>query len=101
MLSALHICLYAVLPCVVINLHILLCLDTQWCYCYRNNLLNNSSVTLFYRLFFRATVVLLPILGILWGVGLFDVNKNTEVFACIFTIINSIQVCTLSVKSSV
>ena len=48
----------------------------------------------------KTTVVLLPLLGITWIIGLFAVNENTTVFAWIFTILNSLQVCS-TVKNSI
>ena len=41
-----------------------------------------------------ATAVLLPILGLTWVLGLFAVNRNSTVFAWLFTILNSLQVYT-------
>ena len=40
----------------------------------------------------KGAVVLLPLLGITWVIGLFAVNENTIVFAWLFTVINSLQV---------
>ena len=45
------------------------------------------------RSLFKAAIVLLPILGLTWVLGLFAVNENTTVFAWLFTIFNSLQVC--------
>ncbi|XP_065916128.1 adhesion G protein-coupled receptor E2-like isoform X2 [Dysidea avara] len=39
----------------------------------------------------KATVVLLPLLGLTWVFGLLAVNKNTSVFAWLFTVLNSLQ----------
>ena len=41
-----------------------------------------------------ATLVLLPLLGITWIVGIFAVDENTAVFAWLFVILNSLQVLT-------
>ena len=41
---------------------------------------------------FVATLVLLPILGVTWMLGIFAVNENTIVFAWLFVIFNSLQV---------
>ena len=41
----------------------------------------------------KASVILLPLLGLTWLFGLFAVNENTVVFAWLFTIFNSLQVC--------
>ena len=35
----------------------------------------------------------MPILGSTWVIGLFAINEHTDVFAWIFTILNSLQVC--------
>jgi hypothetical protein len=39
----------------------------------------------------KATLILLPLLGLTWVFGLFAVNENTAVFAWLFTIFNSLQ----------
>ena len=41
----------------------------------------------------KATLILLPLLGLTWVFGLLAVNENTAVFAWLFTIFNSLQVC--------
>ena len=48
---------------------------------------------LIYRSVIKGTVVLLPLLGLTWLFGLLTVNEDTTVFAWIFTILNSFQVC--------
>lgn len=45
-----------------------------------------------YRVVLLASVVLLPLLGLTWAFGVLNVNKNTMVFAWLFTIFNSLQV---------
>ena len=40
----------------------------------------------------KAVVVLLPLLGITWIIGILAVNENTQAFAWIFAILNSLQV---------
>ena len=40
----------------------------------------------------KASVILLPLLGLTWVIGLFAVHENTAVFAWLFTIFNSLQV---------
>ncbi len=40
-----------------------------------------------------ASLILLPLLGLTWVFGLLTVNGSTIVFAYIFTILNSLQVC--------
>ena len=44
----------------------------------------------------KASVVLLPLLGVTWVFGLLAVNENLSVFAWIFTVLNSLQVCQLT-----
>ncbi|XP_065906698.1 uncharacterized protein [Dysidea avara] len=39
----------------------------------------------------KATIILLPVLGLTWIIGIFAVNENTQVFAWIFAILNSLQ----------
>ncbi|XP_064390047.1 adhesion G protein-coupled receptor E5-like isoform X2 [Halichondria panicea] len=39
----------------------------------------------------QSTVILLPLLGITWVIGLFAVNENTQVFAWLFILTNSFQ----------
>ena len=45
-----------------------------------------------FRSLLKATVVLLPLLGLTWVFGLLTVDQNTAFFAWIFTILNSLQV---------
>ena len=40
----------------------------------------------------KASVILLPLLGLTWVFGLFAINDNTVVFAWLFTVFNSLQV---------
>ena len=40
----------------------------------------------------KAVVVLLPLLGITWIIGILAVDENTQAFAWIFAILNSLQV---------
>ena len=47
---------------------------------------------IYYRNVLRATVILLPLLGVTWITGIFAVNNETQVFAWIFAILNSLQV---------
>ena len=41
----------------------------------------------------KGAVVLLPLLGVTWVFGLLAVNEDLIVFAWIFAILNSLQVC--------
>ncbi len=45
----------------------------------------------FYRDTVKASVILLPLLGLTWVFGLFVVSQNTVVFAWIFAILNTLQ----------
>ena len=45
-----------------------------------------------YSKLLTGTLVLLPLLGVTWILGIFTVNDNTTLFAWLFTIINSLQV---------
>lgn len=47
-----------------------------------------------HRASLKAAVFLLPILGLTWIFGLLAINQETVAFAWIFTILNSLQVCT-------
>ena len=40
----------------------------------------------------KASVILLPLLGITWVIGLFAVNQGTSFFAWAFVILNAFQV---------
>ena len=44
------------------------------------------------RTLLKAVIILLPLLGITWIIGILAVNDDTEVFAWIFAILNSLQV---------
>ena len=46
----------------------------------------------FLRTAIKSSVILMPLLGLTWIIGLFAVNENTTVFAWLFTILNSFQV---------
>lgn len=46
-----------------------------------------------FRTILRATLILLPLLGITWLFGILTLNRNATVFAWLFTIFNSLQVC--------
>lgn len=48
----------------------------------------------------KSTVILLPLLGVTWVVGIFAVSENTTVFAWLFTILNSLQVCTVITRTT-
>ena len=57
-----------------------------------NNCIIKYSILFFNRTALKGTVILLPLMGITWIVGIFAVNQNTLVFAWIFTILNTLQV---------
>ena len=44
------------------------------------------------RTILKATVILLPLLGLTWVFGILTIDHNTTVFAWLFTICNSTQV---------
>ena len=46
----------------------------------------------FSRTTVKASIILLPLLGLTWVIGLFFANTDTTAFAWIFTGINSLQV---------
>ena len=48
--------------------------------------------TVCYRGLLKAVIILLPLLGMTWIIGIFAVNNETQVFAWIFAILNSLQV---------
>jgi len=56
----------------------------------------NSAAIYIYLILYRrllwAAIVLLPILGSTWIIGMISVNSNFTGFAWIFTILNSFQV---------
>jgi len=41
---------------------------------------------------FKTVIILLPLLGVTWIIGILAVNDDTELFAWIFAIFNSLQV---------
>lgn len=41
----------------------------------------------------KAILILLPLLGLTWVFGILTIDRNTTVFAWLFTILNSTQVC--------
>ena len=40
----------------------------------------------------KAVIILLPLLGVTWIIGIVAVNEDTQVFAWIFAILNSLRV---------
>ena len=59
----------------------------------------NNSYPLVNRATLKATVILLPVLGLTWVFGVLTIDRNTTVFAWLFTIFNSIQVCVQCYKT--
>ena len=49
----------------------------------------------------KGAVFLLPLLGMTWIIGIFAINNETQVFAWIFAILNSLQVCMYKHKYSI
>ena len=45
-----------------------------------------------YRSLLKAVMILSPLLGVTWIIGIFSVNNETQVFAWIFAVLNSLQV---------
>ena len=56
--------------------------------------MNCDALLLDTRDLLKATVVLLPLLGLTWIIGVLAVNNDTVAFAWIFAILNSLQVAT-------
>ena len=48
---------------------------------------------MFDRTVIISAAALMPVLGVTWIIGLLAVNEHTEVFAWIFAVLNSLQVC--------
>ena len=48
---------------------------------------------MFDRTVIVSAATLMPVLGVTWIIGLLAVNEHTEVFAWIFAVLNSLQVC--------
>ena len=44
------------------------------------------------RRLLKAMIILLPLLGLTWIIGILAVNNDTQAFAWIFAILNSLQV---------
>ena len=57
-----------------------------------HNVLLNQLPLLYHRSLPKAVIILLPLLGATWIIGIFAVNNETQVFAWIFAILNSLQV---------
>ena len=53
---------------------------------------NYCLIYYFNRGLLKAVIVLLPVLGLTWIIGIIAVNNETQVFAWIFAILNSLQV---------
>ena len=53
---------------------------------------NSIACVFIFRDILKATVILLPLLGITWVFGLLAVNQESSAFAWIFTILNTLQV---------
>ena len=44
------------------------------------------------RKLLKALIIFMPLLGVTWIIGILAVNEDTQVFAWIFAILNSLQV---------
>ena len=60
--------------------------------CLVYNILLNQFPLLCHRSLPKAVIILLPLLGATWIIGILAVNDETQVFAWIFAILNSLQV---------
>ena len=60
--------------------------------CLVHNVLLNQFPLLCHRSLPKAVMILLPLLGATWIIGIFAVNNETQVFAWFFAILNSLQV---------
>ena len=60
------------------------------------NYLLVNVILIVFRSAVKGSVVLLPLLGITWLFGFFALSQGTIIFAWLFTILNSLQVCSLS-----
>ena len=49
------------------------------------------KITLIYRTSIRGVLILTPLLGTTWILGLFAIGDATEVFQYLFVILNSLQ----------
>ena len=54
---------------------------------------NCYKLLLLCRRLLKAMMILLPLLGLTWIIGILAVNNDTQVFAWIFAILNTLQVC--------
>ena len=61
--------------------------------CQDTFILRFMFILLIIRSTLKATVILLPLLGLTWVFGVLTIDRNTTVFAWLFTICNSTQVC--------
>ena len=59
---------------------------------YSNSVSSSLYFILCYRSLLRAVLIFLPLLGMTWIIGIFAINNETQVFAWIFAILNSLQV---------
>ena len=60
--------------------------------CLVHNILLNQLPLLRHRSLLKAMIILLPLLGATWIIGILAVNNETQVFAWIFAILNTLQV---------
>ena len=60
--------------------------------CLFHKVLLNQLSLLYHRSLPKAMIILLPLLGATWIIGIFAVNNETQVFAWIFAILNSLQI---------
>ena len=77
---------------VISNAHTIKYISSYVCILYHLVYILNSLN----RILFKAVIVLLPILGLTWIFGIIAVNNETQVFAWIFAILNSLQVSNIT-----
>lgn len=59
---------------------------------FQENDINFQLYTFLYRVAVKSAIVLLPLLGITWAIGIFAVNRVTTVFLWLFNVCNTLQV---------
>ena len=75
-----------------VHTHVCAYVLCMYCTVFIASYYSNSMIFFVNRIILKATIILLPLLGITWAFGLLAVNQESSVFAWIFTILNSLQV---------
>ena len=60
--------------------------------CLVHNILLNQLPLICHRNLLKAMIIFSPLLGATWIIGILAVNNETQVFAWIFAILNTLQV---------